>query len=270
MLPVRRTLKDPKDFKLIGSDVHRLDTAAKSNGEAIFTIDISLPDMLTALVVHPDVFGAKVDELRRHRRAQDPGRGRREGGAAGRRGLRGDDVGGDPGPRRAEGRVGHFRRGDALLGDDHRRVSGEGESARRRRHERRRRRRRRSARPRQTLEAEYVFPYLAHAPDGAARRGARQSRRRHDRRLYRARSCRPCDQSVDRRRRLGSIRAQVRVHTQFAGGSFGRRAQAGSPYCSGGGGGLQGVRRRIVRSSISGCARTTFAAATIGRSTCTG
>src|SRR5687767_13778104 len=42
------------------TEVPRLDTAAKSNGAAIFTIDITLPDMVTALVAHPTQFGAKV------------------------------------------------------------------------------------------------------------------------------------------------------------------------------------------------------------------
>ena len=41
------TLKDPKDFKLIGHDVPRLDMQSKSDGTAIFTIDIAAPDMLS-------------------------------------------------------------------------------------------------------------------------------------------------------------------------------------------------------------------------------
>src|SRR5687768_10797313 len=53
-------LKDPKSFSLIGADVPRLDIAAKSNGTAVFTIDIAVPEMLTALVVHPTQFGARV------------------------------------------------------------------------------------------------------------------------------------------------------------------------------------------------------------------
>src|SRR5688572_8596039 len=56
-------LKDPKSFSLIGADVPRLDIAAKSNGTAVFTIDIAVPEMLTALVVHPTQFGAKVANL---------------------------------------------------------------------------------------------------------------------------------------------------------------------------------------------------------------
>jgi isoquinoline 1-oxidoreductase beta subunit len=53
-------LKDPKDFVLIGKDVPRVDSAVKTNGRAIFTQDVKLEGMLTAVVAHPPRFGAKV------------------------------------------------------------------------------------------------------------------------------------------------------------------------------------------------------------------
>ena len=53
-------LKDPSEFKLIGADVPRKDSPAKINGQAIYTQDIQLPNMLTAVVAHPPRFGAKV------------------------------------------------------------------------------------------------------------------------------------------------------------------------------------------------------------------
>ena len=52
-------LKDPKDFALIGRRVTRTDSRAKSNGTAIYTQDVKLPGMLTALVAHPPRFGGK-------------------------------------------------------------------------------------------------------------------------------------------------------------------------------------------------------------------
>lgn len=55
-------LKDPKDFKLIGQVVTRKDVG-KTDGTAIFTQDIQLPGMLTALVAHPPRFGAKVESV---------------------------------------------------------------------------------------------------------------------------------------------------------------------------------------------------------------
>ena len=59
-VPAKVTLRDPKDFKLIGKHVPRKDVADKTNGTALFTCDISLPNMLTALVAHAPRFGATV------------------------------------------------------------------------------------------------------------------------------------------------------------------------------------------------------------------
>jgi len=53
-------LKDPKEFAYIGKRVPRTDSRAKSNGSAIYTQDMKLPGMLTALVAHPPRFGGKV------------------------------------------------------------------------------------------------------------------------------------------------------------------------------------------------------------------
>jgi len=58
--PAEVTLKDPKDFKLIGKRIPRKDSADKTTGKAVFTQDIHLPGMLTAVVAHPPRFGAKV------------------------------------------------------------------------------------------------------------------------------------------------------------------------------------------------------------------
>ncbi len=59
-VPTTVELKDPKDFKLIGTHVPRVDSRAKTDGKAIFTQDIHLPGMLTAVVAHPPRFGATV------------------------------------------------------------------------------------------------------------------------------------------------------------------------------------------------------------------
>ncbi len=53
-------LKDPKDFKLIGASVPKLDSRIKTTGQAMFTMDLRLPGMLTVLVAHPPRFGGKV------------------------------------------------------------------------------------------------------------------------------------------------------------------------------------------------------------------
>ena len=63
--PVPETvkLKDPKDFHLIGKPTGRLDAQAKSSGHQNYGIDMRLPGMLTAVVAHPPVFGAKLKSV---------------------------------------------------------------------------------------------------------------------------------------------------------------------------------------------------------------
>ena len=58
--PAEVSLKDPADFRLIGTRVPRLDSAAKSDGSALFTLDHYRDGMLTAVVAHPPRFGSKV------------------------------------------------------------------------------------------------------------------------------------------------------------------------------------------------------------------
>jgi len=61
-VPTNVTLKDPKTFRYIGKETGtpRVDTKAKINGTAVFTQDVKLPGMLTAVVAHAPLFGGKV------------------------------------------------------------------------------------------------------------------------------------------------------------------------------------------------------------------
>jgi isoquinoline 1-oxidoreductase subunit beta len=58
--PTNIVLKDPKDWKLIGKPVKRLDTADKTNGKMIYGVDVKLPGMLNAAISDCPVFGNKV------------------------------------------------------------------------------------------------------------------------------------------------------------------------------------------------------------------
>jgi isoquinoline 1-oxidoreductase beta subunit len=53
-------LKDPKDWKIAGKPLKRLDTADKLNGKKIYAIDLKLPGMLHAAVKACPVFGGKL------------------------------------------------------------------------------------------------------------------------------------------------------------------------------------------------------------------
>src|SRR5688572_21617890 len=63
-LPVPRlasvTLKDPKDFKIIGKPIKGFHTADVVTGKPVFSIDFTLPGMLYAVYQKAPVFGAKV------------------------------------------------------------------------------------------------------------------------------------------------------------------------------------------------------------------
>ncbi len=56
-------LKDPADFTLIGSDLRRVDGLEKSSGQAIYTIDMTLDGMVHSSILHPPVFGATVSRV---------------------------------------------------------------------------------------------------------------------------------------------------------------------------------------------------------------
>ena len=58
--PADVKLKDPKDWKLIGKGVKRLDTVEKTTGAMIYGADIKLPGMLNAAIKDCPVFGGKL------------------------------------------------------------------------------------------------------------------------------------------------------------------------------------------------------------------
>jgi isoquinoline 1-oxidoreductase subunit beta len=58
--PAEVTLKDPKDWKIIGKSVKRLDTQGKVTGAQVYGADLKLPGMLNAAIKDCPVFGGKV------------------------------------------------------------------------------------------------------------------------------------------------------------------------------------------------------------------
>jgi isoquinoline 1-oxidoreductase beta subunit len=62
-VPEKVMLKDPKNFRIIGKPTGRLDAKAKSSGQQNFGIDVRLPGQLTAVIARPPVFGAKIASL---------------------------------------------------------------------------------------------------------------------------------------------------------------------------------------------------------------
>ena len=105
--PENVALKDPKDWKIAGKRLARLDTVDKVTGAQIYGMDLKLPGMLNAAIKDCPVFGGKVKSadatavLQAQRREKGRAR-RRFGGRGGRRHV----VACEDRARRAADRVG--------------------------------------------------------------------------------------------------------------------------------------------------------------------
>jgi isoquinoline 1-oxidoreductase beta subunit len=62
-VPEGVALKQPRDFKLIGTPAKRLDTPAKVNGSAVYGIDVRLPGMKFATLAQSPVFGGRLKRV---------------------------------------------------------------------------------------------------------------------------------------------------------------------------------------------------------------
>jgi isoquinoline 1-oxidoreductase beta subunit len=225
-VPNEVPLKEPKDFKLIGQKLPRVDVPPKTNGTAQFTIDVTFPDMLVALLQRPPLFGATVKSFDATATKAVPGvvdvvqvpRGvavvAKSFWAAklGREALKveWDDsmaekrstaaimaeyrtLAEQPGmPARNDGDVAAALKGAA-----------------------------------KTVSATYEFPYLAHAPmeplDAVVKLDANSCE------IWAGDQFQTVDQA-NAAATAGLKPEQVNIHTLLAGGSFGRRANMGSDY----------------------------------------
>jgi isoquinoline 1-oxidoreductase beta subunit len=226
--PANPPLKKPENFIHIGRDKPKLDTVAKTTGAAVYTIDFKAEDMLVALVTHADHFGATVKSFDDSQAVKVPGvvavkaipQGVAVFGENTFAALKGRDaLKVDWDLSKAE------KRSSAEILAGYRQLfATKGLKAA----ERGNVERAFAADGIVTIDAEFEFPFLAHAPMEPL-----------DAVIMRA-----DDGSIDcytgaqfpgqDQRALGEVLGvpleQVRVHTQLAGGSFGRRAQFNSPY----------------------------------------
>src|SRR3989454_1168428 len=80
-VPTDVPLKDPKDFRLVGTRMTRLDTPSKVDGSALFGIDVKMPGMLVASIERSPVLGGRLKRF-------NADRGPRRCSQADRRGVR--------------------------------------------------------------------------------------------------------------------------------------------------------------------------------------
>src|SRR5213083_2310623 len=72
-VPSEPPLKDPKDFRLVGTRVTRLDTPGKADGSAVFGIDVKVPGMLVASIERSPVLGGRVKRVNADKAKALPG-----------------------------------------------------------------------------------------------------------------------------------------------------------------------------------------------------
>ncbi|MEE7477517.1 xanthine dehydrogenase family protein molybdopterin-binding subunit [Methylobacterium hispanicum] len=226
-VPQEPRLKDPGQWRLIGQRVPRLDSKMKTDGSAVYALDTRRPGQVTAVVAHPPRFGATVTGF-------DDAAARKVAGVidvvavpsgvaviardtwAAMKGREALKVAWDESAaetRSSDAILAAYRetakrpgivaseRGDPAAG-----IKGAA----------------------QVLEAEFSFPYLAHAameplnatieraPDGT-----------YD--IYAGLQFQTIEQATAAAI-LGVTPDKVRLHTQWAGGSFGRRATPSADY----------------------------------------
>ena len=225
-LPETVQLKDPKDFKLIGHHAPRVDAAAKSDGTAQFTIDVVLPGMLVALLKRPPLFGATVKSFDAAAAGAVPGVVKvvqvPRGVAVVAKSFWAAKQGRDALKIEWDDSKAEKRSSAAIL-DEYRKLADQpGVSARKDGDAAQA-----IQRASRKVSASYEFPYLAHAPmeplDAVVKLSANACE------IWAGDQFQTVDQA-NAARTAGLDPSQVSIHTLYAGGSFGRRANPGSDY----------------------------------------
>jgi isoquinoline 1-oxidoreductase subunit beta len=227
-VPAQVTLKDPAHFRIVGSDhLPRLDSKAKSTGQQQFAIDVMLPGMMTAVILRPPRFGARVISF-------DAAKAKAVAGVVDvvqvPRGIA--VIGRDMWSARKGREVlsvnwdesAAEKRGSVELLDDFRSAAGRKEAL--------------SAAHAgdvdgalahavHRVEGEFVFPYLAHAPMEPLTAVCQLSPDKCE--IWAGCQFQTLDQS-NAAASCGLKPEQVTIHTLAAGGTFGRRANPDSDY----------------------------------------
>ena len=226
--PEDPVLKEPAAFRLIGTDRPKLDTRIKTTGEAVFTMDVMRDGMQVVAVKHPPAFGATVASVDAATALAVPGVERVEtvpsGVAVYARdtfaAFRGRDavtVEWDESAAETRSSEQMFAEwlAAARAGGREAEAAGELDAA--------------LAGAATRHEAEYLFPFLAHAPleplDAVIELGEGEAEIWMGSQL----------QTVDHQTIAGVLGldpAKVAIHTMLAGGSFGRRAQPDSHFAA--------------------------------------
>jgi isoquinoline 1-oxidoreductase beta subunit len=225
-VPDKAALKDPKHFKLIGQKLPRVDIPGKTNGTAQFTIDVTFPNMLVAVLQRPPLFGATVKSFDPTATKAVPGVVEvlqvPRGVAVVAKSFWAAKLGRDALKVEWDDSKAEKRSTTAIMAEYRRLAEQPGKPARKEGDA--------AAALKgaaKLITATYEFPYLAHAPmeplDAVVKLDADSCE------IW----CGDQFQTVDQANAAataGLKPEQVKIHTLLAGGSFGRRANMGSDY----------------------------------------
>lgn len=225
-VPEEPLLKDPSEFRLIGSYVPRKDSAEKTTGRAVFTQDVQMEGLLTAVVAHPPRFGAKVRAFDAAKARQVPGVTAVVAIPTGVAVLARDFWSANKGrdaltvdwdESRAE------TRGSAQLMEHYKELAAQPGTVARREGDADRG----LERAARAVVADFAFPYLAHAPMEPLNCVVKLTDQGCE--IWNGEQYQTPDQDAVAQL-LGLERHQVTIHMLYAGGSFGRRANPHSDY----------------------------------------
>lgn len=226
--PKSVSLKDPKDWKIIGKPTRRLDTPEKITGRAQFGMDVQFPGLLTAVVARAPVFGGTVRSFDAKAAMAIPGVRkvvRVPSGVAvvadhfwaaklGRDALKIEwDLGPNAGLDSTAIRQ-QFRQLTSTRGATASQAGNVTDAL---------------AKAAKTVEAEYAVPYLAHAPMEPLNCTVRIGRNKCE--MWTGTQFQSLDQQLAARI-TGLKPEQIELHTTFLGGGFGRRATPTSDFTS--------------------------------------
>ncbi|AXL52779.1 aldehyde oxidase [Paraburkholderia caffeinilytica] len=225
-VPDKVTLKSPKDFRLIGHQLPRVDVPPKTDGTAQFTLDVTFPGMLVALLQRPPLFGATVKSFDASAAKAVPGVVSvvqvPAGVAVVAKGFWAAKQGRDALKVEWDDSKAEKRSSDAIMAEYRQLAEQPGASARKDGDATQA-----LAGAAKKISATYTFPYLAHAPmeplDAVVKLTADSCE------IWAGDQFQTVDQG-NAAHTAGLDPQQVKIHTLYAGGSFGRRANTRSDY----------------------------------------
>jgi isoquinoline 1-oxidoreductase beta subunit len=226
--PKAVTLKDPKDWKIIGKATKRLDGPEKINGTAIFGQDIHFDGLLTALVARSPVFGGSVKSFDASAAKQIKGIRQvvqvptgiaviADNYWAAKKGRDALKVEWDLGPNASLDSKALFEEFRIMAAKPGLTAAKAGDS------------KTAMAKAKKFVEAEYTLPYLAHCPMEPLNCSVKIDKDACE--IWTGTQMQTIDQQAAAKI-LGLKPEQVKIHTLFLGGGFGRRANPAADFVS--------------------------------------